>query len=126
MAEAEVDYLDKTSRAIDVKFRIDKTLEEKFIKQNKLPEHSKVFAVIWTTTPWTIPGNQAVCVNKDIEYSLVEVTKNEIYIIASELVKTCFDRWSLEDFEIIKKMKGNDLEGLHFVHPLYSLSLIHI
>ena len=88
MAEAEVDYLDKTSRAIDVKFRIDETLEKKFIKQNKLPENSKVFAVIWTTTPWTIPGNQAVCVNKDIEYSLVEVTKNEIYIIASELVKT--------------------------------------
>ena len=120
LAEAEVDYLDKTSRAIDVKFRIDETLEKKFIKQNKLPEHSKVFAVIWTTTPWTIPGNQAVCLNKDIEYSLVEVTKNEIYIIASELVKTCFDRWSLEDFEIIKKMKGNDLDGLHFIHPLYN------
>ena len=61
LAEAEVEYMDKNSTAIDVKFDFDNSSKEKLIKKFNLDEKKTISLIIWTTTPWTIPGNQAVC-----------------------------------------------------------------
>ena len=72
LAEAEVEYMDKNSIAIDVKFDFDNSSKEKLIKKFNLDEKKTISLIIWTTTPWTIPGNQAVCANPEIEYLILD------------------------------------------------------
>lgn len=119
LAEAEVEYIDKDSISIDVKFNFDDTSKKKFSQSLGLNEAKDICVVIWTTTPWTIPGNQAVCCNPEIEYKLIE-SKNEYLLVASELVQECLERWDDEDFKDINiTFKGSELENLILLHPLY-------
>ncbi|MDN5936971.1 MAG: class I tRNA ligase family protein, partial [Nitrosospira sp.] len=101
LAEAEVEYEDKASSAIDVGFevfsstsRIDGDLPEFPLEAafgNSMPGDVKVYAVIWTTTPWTLPANQAVSVHPDFDYALVE-TPRGLLILANELKQACLER----------------------------------
>jgi len=117
MAEAEVEYEDKTSTTIDVRFSPkDKTaLLEKF---GATDDGSDTSVVIWTTTPWTIPGNQAVCVHPDLDYALVAVN-NERLVLADSMVEQIMQRYGLDAFERIGTAKGAALENLVLQHPLY-------
>ena len=75
--------------------------------------------IIWTTTPWTIPGNQAVCANPEIEYLILD-SESEYSVIASELMKSCLNRWSDKTYEPTNiSFKGSELENLKVLHPLY-------
>ncbi|MBA2650389.1 MAG: isoleucine--tRNA ligase [Legionella sp.] len=117
LAEAEVDYEDKTSPSIDVAFlavdaqaflaHFDKKLQTKPVK-----------LVIWTTTPWTLPANEAVCLNALIEYSLVD-TKDTYLLIATELVESVMTRYDNHDYVIHGKQKGQVFEHLKLKHPFY-------
>ncbi len=116
LAEAEVEYEDKTSPAIDVGFEViqtDDTLNKIF--NVSLPVNSKVMAVIWTTTPWTLPANQAVCVHPDFDYELIQ-TKRGLLILATELKQDCLERYEL-DGETLGQCKGQSLEHLPLNHP---------
>ena len=117
LAEAEVEHEDKTSPAIDVRFRsVDQTeVLKSFDAETKL---DSVSIVIWTTTPWTLPANQAVAVNADYDYVLVQVG-NEALILADGLYKEVMSRCGIEDFKVIATCKGEKLEGLKFQHPFY-------
>jgi len=117
MAEAEVEYEDKTSTTIDVRFSPkDKSLLlEKF---SATDDGTELSVVIWTTTPWTIPGNQAVCVHPDLTYALVSVN-NERLIVADDMVEQIMQRYGFESFERVGTAKGADLENLVLQHPLY-------
>jgi len=113
LAEAEVEYAEKKSPSIYVKFKI---------KDGKgLIDENDSYVVIWTTTPWTLPANVAISINPEFEYILVEAEhkgKKEKYIIAEELSDECFTNWGIEKGKILKKFKGDELEYVICENPL--------
>lgn len=112
LAEAEIEYAEKKSHAIFVKFPLVDA-------KNNLPEGvdpKKVYGVIWTTTPWTLPANVAIAVGPEIEYAWVEVN-GEVYLLATELIETVIKESKLGEYKILAVMKGNDAEGMIFAHP---------
>ena len=92
LAEAEVEYQDKTSKSIDVSFLVNKESLQNVNAAFKTDIPESVSFVIWTTTPWTIPSNVAVCINPDLEYALIKL--NDSYVIIAEaMVEQCMERW---------------------------------
>lgn len=120
LAEAEVEYADHTSTAIYVKFEFEEKETEQIKKLAGVETENPIFALIWTTTPWTIPSNLAISLNARYEYSLVQYV-DEIYIIASDLVDAFIkdNQFEAEDVKILGKVQGSDLENFNTVHPLY-------
>lgn len=116
LAEAEVEYENKRSPAIDVGF--EAVNEQDLLAaamQIQIPADVRVFAVIWTTTPWTLPANQAVCVHPEFEYHLVSTARGWL-LLASELMNSCLTRYQLEG-EVMASCKGSALEGVLLHHP---------
>ena len=112
LAEAEIEYADDKATSIYVKFPLKDALG-KFEEENS-------YMVIWTTTPWTLPGNMGITVGPEFEYSLVKAEKDgkvENYIIASELVERVMKLAEIEKFETVKTLKGTELEGMLCKHP---------
>ena len=118
LAEAEVEYADKVSPAIDVKFKIkDKNKLAQVFGLDSL--NHDAFAIIWTTTPWTLPANQAIAVNNQLNYSLIKI--GDFYIIlAKNLVEQTFKRYAIENAQIIATTTGDKLTGIIAEHPFYS------
>ncbi|MGI6711616.1 MAG: isoleucine--tRNA ligase [Bacillota bacterium] len=108
LAEAEVEYSDTKSPSIYVKFRV---------KDGKSILDPDTFFVIWTTTPWTIPANVAVCIHPDFVYVLAEVD-GEKMIIAKELLEKFVQEIEKTDYSIIKEFCGSDLEYIVCQHPI--------
>lgn len=116
LAEAEVEYKDKQSDAIDVAFPVEDA--DKLAAAFGLASLPKPAAiVIWTTTPWTIPANQALNVHPEFEYALVD-TGARLLVLATELVESCLARYGLEG-QVIATAKGEALERIRFRHPFY-------
>lgn len=120
LAEAEIEYGDESSPSIFVKFELKDDISD------QVPELSgkKVFLVIWTTTPWTLPANLAVALHPEFDYSAIEVeTENaknkEVYILATDLVASCMKTFEIENYSTLAKISPADLENLHCRHPLY-------
>ncbi|ALB01922.1 isoleucine--tRNA ligase [Francisella persica ATCC VR-331] len=118
LAEAEVEYADKVSLAIDVKFKIkDKDKLAQAFGLDSL--NHDAFAIIWTTTPWTLPANQAIAVNNQLNYSLIKI--DDFYIILAEnLVEQTLKRYTIENDQIIATTTGDKLTGIIAEHPFYS------
>ncbi len=124
LAEAEVDYEDKRSSAIDVKFRV---LDEHALMKacHHIPEHEgegTLSVVIWTTTPWTLPANQAVAVNQELEYAVIQYDNDgqqERLVIAEQLVKDVMLRYGVDQYRVIAYCRGDALEQLQLQHPFY-------
>ena len=119
LAEFEIEYADKKSQTIDVAF---KAHEREKVLVAFGADHmilGDIFAVIWTTTAWTIPANQAINLNPEIEYSLVD-TERGLLILAASLVEMCMTRYAL-DGQVLATVKGEALGGLEFEHPLYDV-----
>lgn len=118
LAEAEVEYKDKTSPAIDVRFVvIDK---EAFAKHfaTKINFKLPLSIPIWTTTPWTLPANQAVALSPEIDYSLVMIDAKEYILLATDLLSNAMHRYGIETYEVVGTCKGQALEGIKLQHPL--------
>lgn len=113
LAEAEIEYENDTTTSIYVKFKV---VDDKGMFAN-YGDLSSIYFVIWTTTPWTIPGNQAVTVNKDFEYSMVKVG-NEKYIMAQDLVDTVMKEAAISEYETLATFKGEEFENMWLKHPL--------
>jgi isoleucyl-tRNA synthetase len=115
LAEAEVEYEDRKDPAIDVgfPFKDAQGLEKAFnVKIQK-----SGFAVIWTTTPWTLPANQALNVHPDVVYNLVDTEKG-LLILAADLQEACLKRFGLAG-KTLSSTKGKSLENIRFRHPFY-------
>ncbi|MGF7452668.1 isoleucine--tRNA ligase [Pasteurella bettyae] len=122
LAEAEVEYEDRTSPSIYVRFAAvnESLIESKFNLTEK--GNGKLSAVIWTTTPWTMPSNRAIAINPELEYSLVQLG-NERVILASELVESVAQAVAVESWKVLGSAKGDVLELLEFNHPFYKFSV---
>jgi len=115
LAEAEVEYEDKRSPAIDVRFKvIDNDAFNAACANNG---SGAVSLVIWTTTPWTIPANQAVCLHPELDYVVLQCG-DERLILAEALYETALERYQLSG-DIIARVKGAALENLQLQHPFY-------
>jgi isoleucyl-tRNA synthetase len=115
LAEFEIEYADKKSATVDVGFLAAEP--EKLAAAFGLPALNKdAFAVIWTTTPWTLPANQALNLNPALNYALVD-TERGLLILAEALVEKCLERYGLTG-EVLATAKGEKLGGLNFRHPL--------
>ena len=119
LAEAEVEYADHTSTSIYVRFKFDEESTEKIGNLVDLP-NKNVYAVIWTTTPWTIPSNMAISMHPRFDYTFFTYN-NEIYVIAQGLLASFLEgvNWEEKDINVIGSVKGADLELLNTKHPLY-------
>jgi len=122
LAEAEVEYQDKRDPAIDVGFKFAEfgKLATAF-GLDQLPSENG-FVVIWTTTPWTIPSNQALNANPEVTYALVETSRDGaplLLILAQDLVESCLQRYKLEG-KVIATTTGEKLAGISFRHPLHA------
>ncbi len=121
LAEAEVEYEDKVSPAIDAGFEVRDIAALNKAFRAKLPAEAKVYAVIWTTTPWTLPANQAVCVHPELEYNLVKTDRGYL-ILAADLAGQCLTRYQLAGSNDRGDGKaancfGRALENLTLRHP---------
>jgi isoleucyl-tRNA synthetase len=119
LAEAEVEYEDRKDPAIDVAFRVFQPDLPRLWSAfgSKAVSEKPVYAVIWTTTPWTLPGNQALNAHPDFTYELVDTQKG-LLILAAELREACLKRYGLEG-KVLASSKGSALEHLRFRHPFY-------
>jgi isoleucyl-tRNA synthetase len=111
LAEAEVEYKDKKSDAIDVKFKL--------VDASIFSVDKPVSLVIWTTTPWTLPANEAVALHPDLDYVLVDVG-DEYYLLAQALAENAISRYGVESATIGERtFSGSEIEGLKAQHPFY-------
>jgi isoleucyl-tRNA synthetase len=117
LAEAEVEYEDKNSPAIDVGFPVADPAA--FAARFGIAAPGAILAVIWTTTPWTLPANQAVSVHPDFDYDLVQTPKG-VLILASGLAAAALARYGFESTQVLKTIKGAVLENLALQHPFYA------
>jgi len=119
LSEAEVEYEDKTSPSIYVKFQAaDESTVEKAFNLNEKGS-GKLSAVIWTTTPWTIPSNKAIALNAEFDYQVVQFG-DERLILAKELVESVAKAIGVENWKVLGSAKGSALELLPFNHPFYA------
>ncbi len=121
LAEAEVEYEDKVSPAIDVGFEVKDRQAVGRAFGVSLPGDAKVYAVIWTTTPWTLPANQAVSVHPELQYDLIKTSKGYL-ILAYDLAEACLARYELGGSNdrgngMAANCLGRALEGLPLQHP---------
>ncbi len=115
LAEAEVEYDELTSPAIDVCFAaVDPKPVANIFSVNKVFDTLNL--VIWTTTPWTLPANRAIALHPEFDYQLVEAN-DQTLIIAAELVESVMQRYGYSDWTILGQCKGADLELMRFKHP---------
>ena len=126
LAEFEIEYADKKSQTLDVGFEADQPAQvlaafglDKNAVRPELARTGGVFMVIWTTTAWTIPANQALNLNPELDYSLVD-TERGLLVLASVLVEQCMQRYHLTG-TVLATVKGEKLANLNFRHPLYDI-----
>ena len=113
LAEAEVEYRDLSSPSLYVRFPLtDARLKDVF----EQADPSRAYVVIWTTTPWTLPSNLAVCVHPEFKYALVEVNGDQ-YVLAAELVEGCAKTFGWTEYKVIGETTGDKLERLEARHP---------
>ncbi len=118
LAEFEIEYADKKSQTLDVAFKAAEP--DKLAAAFGLSSLAKdAFAVIWTTTAWTIPANQALNLNPELDYALVD-TERGILLLAAVLVEKCLERYQLSG-TVLATTQGKNLALLNFMHPLYDV-----
>ncbi len=121
LAEFEIEYADKKSQALDVAFMADDeaAVHQAFGLAAPSAAAKPSFAVIWTTTAWTIPANQALHVNPALDYALVATARGHL-VLAAELVARCLERYQLAG-AVLAVVKGAQLAGLAFRHPFFAV-----
>lgn len=120
LAEAEVEYADHTSHSIYVRFKFDDADAQKAYEQAGINSDLPLYAVIWTTTPWTIPSNLAIALNPKLQYSLFK-KDDAVYLIGSDLADmfTKGVEWEANEVELLGSVQGESLENLKTSHPIF-------
>ena len=121
LAEAEVEYHDKTSFSVDVSFPV---VDEASFggAVGELGGEGEIAVVIWTTTPWTLPANQAVSLHPHVDYQVIQCQRDgraRRFLLAADLVESALARWGVKDYSVVGACKGAGLENLLLQHPFY-------
>lgn len=124
LAEAEIEYEEKTSDAIDVCFLLANQQKFWSYMRGAVDDQGRgdIAVVIWTTTPWTLPANQAVCIHPDFKYVLLECRIAGVprrLLLAEGLYKSVMQRWQCEDYRVLASITGASFEGCSLRHPFY-------
>lgn len=119
LAEAEVEYADKTSSSIDVRFYACDEAAMLAAIPGVNQGKGRISIPIWTTTPWTLPANQAVALNPLLQYALVEINDSESILIAEDLLASVMQRYGIENYRVLGSASGEKFEGLLLQHPFY-------
>ena len=124
LAEAEVEYQDKISPAIDVKFLIDDSSVFAHAFGVDTALLTKTSVVIWTTTPWTIPANRAISIHPTLDYALVALDGQQI-VLAQDLVEDCMARYGIDaaDYQVLATCQGQALENTLAAHPYLDIKV---
>lgn len=112
LAEAEIEYADHKSKSIYVKFEVTNS--------KGLFDKKDTYLVIWTTTPWTLPGNMAITISDKYDYALVKVKrdgKEENYIVMDDMVEDLMKTFEIEEYKKVKTIKNEELSGVEYKHP---------
>jgi len=112
LAEAEIEYADHKSKSIYVKFEVTNS--------KGLFDEKNTYLVIWTTTPWTLPGNMAITISDKYDYALVKVKKDgkeENYVLMDDMVEDLMKTFGIEEYEKVKTIKNKELSGVEYKHP---------
>ena len=112
LAEAEIEYADHKSKSIYVKFEVTNS--------KGLFDKKDTYLVIWTTTPWTLPGNMAITISDKYDYALVKVKrdgKEENYIVMDDTVEDLMKAFGIEEYKKVKTIKNEELSGVEYKHP---------
>jgi len=112
LAEAEIEYNEYRSPSIFVRFQV-------VDGRGKLEQNADVYFVIWTTTPWTIPANLAICLHPEYSYVRVNTPEHGDLIIAEELLGSVIETLQITGYKVVARYKGSELEGILCRHPLY-------
>ena len=120
LAEAEVEYENRSSPAIDVRFAVldETTLMQRCHHVEGKHGEGPLSVVIWTTTPWTLPANQAVALNPLFDYAVVQAGHERV-LVAEPMIKDVMLRWGIEHYRVVAYARGAALEGLKLAHPFY-------
>ncbi|MDQ3618212.1 MAG: isoleucine--tRNA ligase, partial [Pseudomonadota bacterium] len=125
LAEAEIEYADKVSPAVDVAYSARNPDALASLFELTLDAGTEVAMPIWTTTPWTLPASLAVSVGPEFDYVLVEGPRNadgglRLLVVAEALVKTSLARYGIDEVVVHGRAVGAELDGLHLRHPFYA------
>ena len=125
LAEAEVEYEERTSPAVDVRFSVvdELDLQRRLYLEGEGAQAGEAAVVIWTTTPWTLPANRAVALHPELEYVVVAIDHAERLIVAAELLEAVVQRSNVARYEVVGRCRGVDLEGLELQHPFLALTV---
>lgn len=115
LAEAEIEYKTDDCESIFVKFNV---IDDKSLFKNVGADLQKTYFVIWTTTPWSLPGNVAVCLGSNFEYSLIKCG-DEFLVIADKLKEKCMELLGNIGYQTVAKFKGSELENMKSAHPFF-------
>lgn len=115
LAEAEIEYADDACTSIFVKFAV----KDDHGKLSKYCDLAKTYFVIWTTTTWTLPGNLAISLNGEFEYSLMKAPNGEVYIVAKELADAVAKSAGIASYETLATLKGSEFDLMTAQHPFY-------
>ena len=114
LAEAEIEYQDESAPSIFVKFRMQDDLSSDY----PVLKGKTVYVVIWTTTPWTLPANLAIALHPEFEYAAVDVGRNEVFILARELIESALKIFGIADYRVIAEINPKTLERKRCRHPM--------
>ncbi|MGA8260307.1 MAG: isoleucine--tRNA ligase [Arenicellales bacterium] len=122
LAEAEIEYAERVSPAIDVRFPVvdAEDCARRMGLSGNAADDGPISALIWTTTPWTLPANQAVALHPDLEYVLVKRESGhgpERFVLVADLLDSSMQRYGDEHYEVLGRCRGSDLEGMQLQHP---------
>ncbi|OQM34201.1 isoleucine--tRNA ligase [bacterium endosymbiont of Pedicinus badii] len=121
ISESELEYKEKYSNSMYVSFSVEKNKKEKSF----FSEFSKIFFVIWTTNPWTIPSNQAIAINPNFEYQVLQIEDNleKYYVFEKSLAKIFFTKKMKKRYKVLKKFFGFEAKKIFFKHPFLNKAI---
>jgi isoleucyl-tRNA synthetase len=129
LAEAEVEYEMHTSPSVYVRYRLHSRSELSPAKPDVFAPAlagREVYALIWTTTPWTLPASMAIAFNPDFDYVAIEVNGGQVYIVAADLADSVVAACQLGETTELARFKGRELENTHFLHPFLDRSILGV
>jgi len=125
LALAEIEYAEKESYSLWIRFPLKEDSRGIFKVEGRVLPGERCYALVWTTTPWTIPANLALAFHPDCDYAIAEAC-GDYYVLAEQLLNADFSELGFGGYKVVRKVKGSDIEGTKFSHPIFERDSVGI